>query len=710
MVDTGAYLSALPMAVLRELQRLAKDVNPVIKTYTLPRDKVKVANGTVSEILCRAEIRFSFAGRTFVEEFMVMQALDSIILGIPFFEKNKVVIDLANKRIQIPDVDMTIQLNQIQRKDGTKAKVYKKNVYPVLAHAKTVIQPNEQTILYCSIDINEGDKELCGVIEPWVSFERRTDLCVTSSISKANAKGLFPVGILNLTGQPCTIPARTTVGKLKLLTSEQIEFLTPIDPAVLNMVQRYSTSVQESIESIATIYNLKPKKAGQSGLNLLDVDDSRSFWFPTPENCSDPTSLTGVEKDIYDAIVKFKKMEELNPNNSTEQKNEFLSKFVWENSILTPAEKVKLEELLVKYQHIFSRHRLDIGKNTEFKVKLTPLDQRAVYTQGRPTPIHLRKEMLVELSLMQYYGIIVSLPYSKHASPIFAQRKSSGNLRILIDLRRVNHLIKHDYDSHNFPISSLADVGNHLAGKKYFTKLDCSQAFHVVRMADMESIQLLAFNFESRTYAFQRLAQGLSRSVTSFSSFMRKYLDSCIAADRCFQYVDDVGSAAHTAEEMISNVEAIFQCIDKSGLRLTIKKCEFGLAKISFLGNTITSQGISPNEVKVKKFLETMKMPKNVKQVKRLIGFLQFFRLFIPSLSVKLVDFYKLLRNDVPFVINEKHEENFQTLKEDLQKATSTYLRLPKPDLQYVIITDASYYGAGYVLMIEDYCTEADGV
>ena len=114
------------------------------------------------------------------------------------------------------------------------------------------------------------------------------------------------------------------------------------------------------------------------------------------------------------------------------------------------------------------------------------MDQRAVYTKGRPTPIHLRKEMLVELSPMQYYGIIVSLPYSKHASPIFAQRKSSGNLRILIDLRRVNHLTKHDYDSHNFPISSLADVGNDLAGKKYFTKLDCSQAFHVVRMADMD--------------------------------------------------------------------------------------------------------------------------------------------------------------------------------------------------------------------------------
>ena len=185
---------------------------------------------------------------------------------------------------------------------------------------------------------------------------------------------------------------------------------------------------------------------------------------------------------------------------------------------------------------------------------------------------------------------------------------------------------------------------------------------------------------------------------------MRKYLDPCIAADKCFQYVDDVGSAAHSVKELVGNLREIFKCIDTSGLRLTIKKCEFGLEKISFLGNSITSQGITPNVVKVEKFLETLKMPKNVKQVKRLIGFLQFFRLFLPNLSVKLCPFYKLFRTGVPFVINDEHNANLETLKNDLQKATKTYLRFPKPDLQYVIVADASYYGAGYVLMIEDYC------
>ena len=50
-------------------------------------------------------------------------------------------------------------------------------------------------------------------------------------------------------------------------------------------------------------------------------------------------------------------------------------------------------------------------------------------------------------------------------------------------------------------------------------------------MADQRSMEMLAFNFASRTFAYKRLAQGLSRSVSAFSSFMREYLDPVVKAD-----------------------------------------------------------------------------------------------------------------------------------------------------------------------------------
>ena len=66
-------------------------------------------------------------------------------------------------------------------------------------------------------------------------------------------------------------------------------------------------------------------------------------------------------------------------------------------------------------------------------------------------------------------------------------------------------------------------------------------------MAHQRSVEMLAFNFASGTFACRRLAQGPSRSVSAFSSFMREYLDPVVKADQCAQYVDDIGTAANNA-------------------------------------------------------------------------------------------------------------------------------------------------------------------
>ena len=71
--------------------------------------------------------------------------------------------------------------------------------------------------------------------------------------------------------------------------------------------------------------------------------------------------------------------------------------------------------------------------NMEFKVKLTPKDDKAVYSQSLPMPIHLKEDLIVQMALMHKYGIITVLPFSKYASPIFAQRKHNGKLRLLVD-------------------------------------------------------------------------------------------------------------------------------------------------------------------------------------------------------------------------------------------------------------------------------------
>ena len=163
----------------------------------------------------------------------------------------------------------------------------------------------------------------------------------------------------------------------------------------------------------------------------------------------------------------------MNPLEKTNSRDQFLSNLDWTGSNLQAEAKQAVENLLVEFHDIFARHRFDIRMNTEFKVQLTTLDKRPAYSQSLPAPIILKDDILVELALLHKYGIITRLPLSNYASPIFAQRKPNGKLRLLVDLRKINTLIADDYINNNHPVSTLTDAAQHMAGKNLFYKLDC---------------------------------------------------------------------------------------------------------------------------------------------------------------------------------------------------------------------------------------------
>ena len=128
----------------------------------------------------------------------------------------------------------------------------------------------------------------------------------------------------------------------------------------------------------------------------------------------------------------------------------------------------------------------------------------------------------------------------------------------------------------------MTDAASHFAGKSLFCKLDCSQAFHCVQIADYLSVQLLAFNFLSRTFAYNCLAQGFNKSVTEFSSFIKRYIDPYSAANVCMQFMDDIAAGVNKFNEMIPALRKFFDCFRESGLKLSAHKCEFGTTKIDY--------------------------------------------------------------------------------------------------------------------------------
>ena len=369
----------------------------------------------------------------------------------------------------------------------------------------------------------------------------------------------------NATESPYLNKKHTQIAEISVVTPEQSKHMKPVDKTILSMIPQGDPDLTAYLNEL-----LRTSKPEQQ---------DNIFWFPTPENPGKPEDHTPIQTRILKELNELKDKEKLNPQEGTKSQNKFLKRFDWTNKILTEMEKQAIEDILVEYHDIFARYRMDIGMNTEFKVKLTPKDKKAVYSQSLPMPIHLKEDLIVELALMHKYGIITVLPSSKYASPIFAQRKTNGKIRLLVDLRKINSLIADDYTNNNHPVSTLSDAAKHLAGKSLFCKLDCSQAYQCLQMADQRSVEMLAFSFASRTFAYKRLAQSLSRSVSAFPSF--KYLDPVVKVDQCAQYVDDIGIAANNATDLTRNIRAVFKCIRQAGLKLTIENVILKSDKLS---------------------------------------------------------------------------------------------------------------------------------
>ena len=174
-------------------------------------------------------------------------------------------------------------------------------------------------------------------------------------------------------------------------------------------------------------------------------------------------------------------------------------------------------------------------------------------------------------------------------------------------------MIADDYTNNNHPVSTSSDAEQHLAGKTLYCNLDCSQAYHCLQMADKRSVEKLAFNLASRTFAYERLAQRLSRSVPLFSSFMREYLDAHVKADQCAQYVDDIGKTANIATDLTQNIRTVLKCIRQAGFKLVFEKCPLGVRQVEFLGKTVSPEGILPQSGKIQNCLDKLRFPKSKK-------------------------------------------------------------------------------------------------
>ena len=432
LIDTGASSGAIPEADLSNIRLLAP--HTILNEGPPPEFQIMVANGQLEAPIATVGLQFEVGDITFRKKFIDMTNLTSLLIGLLFLQRNSTVLDMRQRILNCPFFSM-----QMKNEDRTFPNISE----TILNPAETLLQPGKRNTIRVKSQIYT-DNEATGMIQLSPLLENDEDLLICPAPSPTqNNKHM--VQFSNFLDHLYTLKKGTLIAIFSILTPEQTKHIRPVNP----------TSVRHLLKNNhddAIHYTNRLLKTSKTGAV------NKIYWFPTPQNPGNEKEHTPIQTRILNELRELEQLEQLNPLEDTTSRNQFLSNFDWTDSTLGLDAKQAVEDLLVEFHDIFARHRFDIGINTEFKVQLTPLDNRPASSQSLPAPINLKDDILVELALLHKYGIITTLPFSNYASPLFTQREPNGKLRLLVDLRKKNTLIADDYINNNHQVSTLTDA------------------------------------------------------------------------------------------------------------------------------------------------------------------------------------------------------------------------------------------------------------
>jgi len=171
----------------------------------------------------------------------------------------------------------------------------------------------------------------------------------------------------------------------------------------------------------------------------------------------------------------------------------------------------------------------------------------------------------------------------------------------------------------------------------------------------------------------------------------RLFLDKFVVV-----FIDDILIYSRDNEEHAQHLRIMLQTLREHQFYAKLKKYEFWLEEVVFLGHVVSKEGIKVDPQKIKAILD-WRRPTNVTEVRSFLGLAGYYRRFIKDFSKISSPLSNLLKKVVKFEWSNKCEEAFQELKSRLTSAP--ILTLTIEGEEYIVYSDASKNGLGCVLM-----------
>ena len=354
---------------------------------------------------------------------------------------------------------------------------------------------------------------------------------------------------------------------------------------------------------------------------------------------------------------------------------------------LSPSERQKCWYLLEKYEDVLLG-KLGTFPGPPYKINLKPNSQPFC---SRPYNIpHAIKPIAKrEIDRLEKNGVLRKIHYSRYGAPCMFLPKKNGGVRFVTDFRKLNLQIQR----HPYPLPDVKDVLRRMEGFTHATCLDVNMGYYHT-LLDKHSQEICSIILPWGKYCYTRLPQGLNCSPDVFQERMDSIFSDI---EHVFCYIDNILVVTHKGfDDHMNCLEEVLQRLRANNIQVHIEETFLAAQHFDYLGYRLTPEGIKPQEKKIMAILN-IAQPSNIRELRRFIGFVQYYRDMFRRRSDVLHPLTSATSSKIKkFEWTDDMNKSFIDIKRII--AQNVLLAYPNFSLPFDIYTDASDYQLGSVI------------